>query len=296
MDIAKYIGLFLLKNRFCYIPGMGNLEIKKIPATYDGNVLNPPVYDIFITPSGAIDDSLANFIATNEKISIANASNAIRNFATESKAALQRGTTIVIPSIGHFVDINGKIQFITDANFKFTPTPLPVVKQAPHTIQEEKPEPDQQPLYSGAVTHRRANWGKIIMIAIIAGAVIGAVIAGINFVSKRPSNTPPEATTATPVTTVEPLTDSATMAEPAAQPAETAAPGQLKVILNTYNTKEKAQSRQSKLTSFGNTVEMIEKDSNTFYIVMPIAATADTTRVLDSLRALFNPSGVSIYR
>ena len=42
MDIAKYIGLYLLKNNFCYLHGLGNLEIKRRPAVYEGDSLHAP--------------------------------------------------------------------------------------------------------------------------------------------------------------------------------------------------------------------------------------------------------------
>ena len=68
MDIAKYIGQYLLKNSFCYIHGLGNLEISKKPAFYDGKSLQAPTYEIVLSSGGSIDDNFANFIATNEQI------------------------------------------------------------------------------------------------------------------------------------------------------------------------------------------------------------------------------------
>ena len=78
MDVAKYIGLFLLKNNFVYIHGLGNLELRKRPASFNGEALQGSTYEVVMTPMGSIDDNLANFIATNEQISISKASNAHR--------------------------------------------------------------------------------------------------------------------------------------------------------------------------------------------------------------------------
>src|SRR5690606_10255444 len=129
-DVAKYIGLFLLKNKFAYVHGLGNLEIKKKPAAYEGEALTGSVYEIELTPMGSIDDNLANFIATNEQISISKASNALRDFSTEAREKLEQGETVSIPSIGIFAEENGKIVFITDPHFQFNPTPIPSIRVA----------------------------------------------------------------------------------------------------------------------------------------------------------------------
>lgn len=295
MDIAKYIGLFLLKNNICYIPGMGNLEIKKVSASHDGTALQAPAYEVKVTPSGSIDDSLANFIATNEKISIANASNGIRTFATESKAVLNAGGTVVIPSLGYFTEADGKLQFVTDAGFRFTPAPIPTVKHATRITETSKPASASQTSYTPAP---KTNWGKTALIGIIAGAALGAILAGVVYVNN--SSPSPEAETV--VTESEPVVAEDTLSQPAADtaqpaPANISNNGQYKVILNTYTSREKAEKRFSKLTNFGNAVEMVQKDSSTYHILLPVTGSlADTAHVLDSLKALFNPNGVSIYR
>src|SRR6185437_14180538 len=102
MDVAKYIGLFLLKNHFCYIHGLGNLELHKKSASYDGTALQAPSYEVVVTPAGSIDDNLANFIATNEQTSISKASNALRDFSIQARADLQAGKEVLIPHIGKF--------------------------------------------------------------------------------------------------------------------------------------------------------------------------------------------------
>src|ERR1700744_6690000 len=99
MDLAKYIGVFLMKNRFCYIHGLGNLEVKKKPANYDGKMLQAAPYEVIITPAGSIDDTLANFIATNEQISISKAANELRDFSTKAKADLEAGKELSRPFI-----------------------------------------------------------------------------------------------------------------------------------------------------------------------------------------------------
>lgn len=130
MDVAKYIGLFLLKNNFVYIHGLGNLELRKRPGSYDGDNLQAPSYEVVMTPMGSIDDNLANFIATNEQISISKASNSLREFSQQSRADLQAGKPVIIPSIGSFVEDRGKITFIIDPTFQYAPPSLPSMRVA----------------------------------------------------------------------------------------------------------------------------------------------------------------------
>lgn len=299
MDIAKYIGLFLLKNNFCYVPGLGNLEIKKIAASHDGNALKAPVYEVRVTPSGSIDDSLANFIATNEKISIASASNAMRTFATESKTILQKGETVTIPSLGHFVEQDGKMQFVTDPNFKFTPAAIPTIKHAPKAVEQIKPITTHKPIEPAYNKESNINWGKTVLLGLAIGVVAGLATGGFMYLSNASAEKKAATAKAEELKAEVVETTPATEAVPeATQPTPPAPiPGQYKVIINTYNTQAKAEKRQSKLTGYGNTVELIAKDSTTYYLVIPISASpADTARMLDSLKRTFNPEGVSIYR
>ena len=133
MDIAKYIGLFLLKNHYCYIHGLGNMELVKRPATHDGKALQPPSYEVQVTPGGSIDDNLANFIATNEQISISKAANTLREYSIQARKDMAEGKEVPIPHIGHFIEGGGRVKFVTDANFRYTPAGIPTIKNSKKT-------------------------------------------------------------------------------------------------------------------------------------------------------------------
>lgn len=315
MDVAKYIGLFLLKHNFCYIPGLGNLEIKRKPANYTGDVLNAPSLEVLVTPGGSIDDSLANFIATNEKISIASASNAMRNFADNAKILLQEDKEVIIPSLGKFIMQNGRMQFITDPHLKQAPAAIPAVKQTVST-PEPTPQPattTTQPQFSKYNTAPSkpvsTNWGNIIIVSAIILLVLGGIGYGIYYMSQRPdeavTTTEPQAEQPKQEVVTTPDTATNTAATPdtnatttAAAPATVSANGMMnaKVIINIY-LKEKADKRVKQLTTYGNTVEMIQKDSILYYVVMPVSFLPnDSTKVVDSLRRKFNPTGRDIVR
>ncbi len=311
MDIARYIGLFLLKNNFCYIHGLGNLTLKKRPATHDGEMLKGPEYEVLLTPTGSIDDNLANFIAVNEQISIAKASNALRDFSISARAELQEGREVIIPALGRFVQKENMIRFVTDPHLQYTPRAIPTVRIAKKT-EEEKTAPQK----TGQSSSRppSVNKGKIVIWILILGIVIAGIIFGIQFISEQAAtNTPvPAENIITPVLPEpEPALTDVTSDTTLLSDAETetqhatntelvgTADGLLsyEVILNEYDNFARADKREKQLISFGNKVRVRSKDSSTHYVVMPMnTPAADTTRILDSLRKLFNPQGVSIYR
>ncbi len=318
MDVAKYIGLFLLKNNFVYLPGLGNLEIMKNPATYDGQQLLPPSHTVSLTPTGSIDDNLANFIATNEQTSISKASNELREFSIQARMDLNEGKEVNIPSIGKFVASGGKIIFITNPGFQKAPSNVPAqLVRKTEEVRKPAPQPtaDARPakVYSGT----SVNWGKIVIWALIVAVVASAIFFAIKFI---PSNNnadvapadslntqavPPDSAMQTPgmIDSNAIATDTSAAYRDSMATAAAATPVaangmlQYKVLLSTYDNLPRAQKRESQLNSFGNKVELVTKDSTMYYVVMPVTSSvADTAMILDSLKKKFNPKGVSIYK
>lgn len=198
MDIAKYIGLYLLKNQTCYIHGLGNIELRRKPASYDGRNLVPGTSEVVVIPVNTVDDSLANFIATNEQISISKASNALKDFASIAAAEIQAGREVLIPAIGSFYDVNGKLQFATAPQLQLTPSPIPAEKSLPRrntgvtaTMQAQPNYEQQAPVYTpppASVPQSPyqqppfeeeakggMNWGRVILFVLILMALIGGV-------------------------------------------------------------------------------------------------------------------------
>jgi nucleoid DNA-binding protein len=299
MDIAKYIGLYLLKNNYSYIPGLGNLEMKKRPASHDGTTLTGPAYEVIVTPGGSIDDSLANFIATNEQISISKASNGIREFSTTARQELQAGKEVVIPALGKFVETGGKIQFITDPHIQYTPRAIPTVKHVAHT-QERQAE--QKAIYSNPnITKKEVNWLKISLFVLIPVILIVAVVLGMNYMNSQPEETVvEEPVVEQPVVAAPPPVDTTTVVDTMAAPASNVAAANgilnFKLIIRE-GSKSSVERRAKQLQGMGKTVEVVMKDSATWYVVLPVsAAIADTAHVIDSIRLTLNPKGVRVYQ
>ncbi|MFT4060807.1 MAG: hypothetical protein QM642_00465 [Edaphocola sp.] len=320
MDIAKYVGLFLLKNEYCFLPGIGSLQVEKRSAVYDKEAqkMASPTYEVnFRATGGSIDDSFANFIANNERISIAHAANQLKDFCARSKAELLDGQEVHIPGIGKFVpDGNNVIRFDADPHLHIEGKAIPFFKNnvaAPMAPQEEKlsniierttfkePKADEEIEYQAPAI----NWPKIIILGVVLLALIGGGIYAYWYFANR--NTAPETNEpvqsgqeAVPTTdTVQTATAAAPVAnsdtQATAAPPVTNAGGIVKynVAIQHYDNKEKAEARAAKLRSYGNTgVSVTAKDSANYYVTVSIEGNvADTAAVVDSLRRLFNPSG-----
>jgi len=311
MDIAKYIGLFLLKNDYCYLPGIGNLEIKRKPASYDptSQQLHSPEYELLYTQTiGSIDDRFANFIANNERISIAHAANAIREFTAQSKQMLRNGHDLPIPGIGKFAGDNaGSIRFIPDANLHIEGKAIPFFKTSTR-VEEQKEKPISEIYQNTSFREPRAdeeivlkpaqvNWGKIALLSFLGLIIIGGALlifwyynnnnSSANFPEQQ--DEPEQVVETSPANETNPLSDTLNTTAPASAGATVAAGA--KVIINEYSDAARADRRLKQLQSYGNPVELVERDSN-YYIVLPVnGIITDETAYLDSLKRIFNPNG-----
>lgn len=312
MDIAKYVGLFLLKNEYCFLPGIGSLQIEKTPSVYDKDAqkMTAPAYEVkYRQAGGSIDDSFANFIANNERISIAHAANHLKDFCARTRIDLREGREVAIPGIGKFTGgANEAIHFATDPHLQIEGKAIPFFRNSTAVDQKREeaisniierttirePKADEEIEYKAP----SVNWGKIFTLIVILLVVVGGIAFGVWYMNKEKTNMPAEPETIqetdTATTRVEqPVQDAATTAPDV--PAEGST---YKVAIQQYTTKEKAEARVAKLRSYGNsTVEMFAKDSATYYVIMSVPATGDTTKVIDSLKRQFNPGGkVTIIR
>lgn len=325
MDIAKYVGLFLLKSEYCFLPGIGSLQIHKSPAVFNKETkqMDAPTYSVrFAKGAGSIDDSFANFIANNERISIAHASNYLREFCAQAKADLKQRKEVEIPGIGKFVSIaNEVIQFVADPHLHIEGKSIPVFKNVAAKQEQQgetlsniierttfkEPKADEEIEYKAP----KINWGKIILLSgvlllIVAAAIYMFVTFGMGDKDEQPVQTeqqpaPTINNDATQVTPTDTAIDANINSTDSGNSVNntlsrtTNADGTIsyKVLLQTYNSQVKADTRVSKLKSYGNSnVEVLVKDSTNYYVVMNMTSAAiDTTKIVDSIKRLFNPGG-----
>lgn len=218
MDVAKYIGFFLLKNEQCYVSGLGTLQLIRKAASYDGEQLHAATQEIIMVPGGNVDESLANYIATNEQISITKASNALKEFSTETKTALQAGNTVTLPHLGKFTANDGRIGFITTPQLQYK-APSIAAKKGISLQQNERPPiphqafipttpvgapkmpigqdpsmPQAQPYMAQQPERKeRLNWARIIFVLLLLIIMAGAAYYGyVRYMApKAPATTRP---------------------------------------------------------------------------------------------------------
>ena len=301
MDIAKYIGLFLLKNQYCYIHGLGNMELKRRAASHDGSNLQGGGYEVTVTPGGSIDDNLANFIATNEQISISKAANALREYSTQAKTDIFAGKDVIIPNIGKFAAQDGKIRFVTDENFKYTPVGIPIIKNSKQ-LDEQNARPAHVPSFPPPQKANSVNWSMVILVIVLL-LIVGGGGYGIYYYMQQ--NKPaPVAPAPAKVDTVKPapapVVDTSHIVKDTVKTApavDTNAVSAMQMVIGSYATKERAEKRVRNLKINGNHVESIQKDSTTFLVVASVnCRIVDTAHMKDSLQKLFGYHPVVLYK
>lgn len=314
MDIAKYIGLFFLRTEYVYLPGIGNLEIKKSPSAYSSELgqISPPTADVvFSSTIGVIDDSFANFVANNERISLAAAANAISEFSRFVKKEIHESRTVEIPGIGNFYNKAGVIDFKTNDNFEYKPKAIPNFKNA--TKEYSRKEESIQEIYENTefktpnaqeyieLEKPKINYGKLIMLIILAVLVLGGLGYLIYYLS-QPDNTVKTATNTENAINAENSVntnsiidsmqnDSSNVATP------TQSGNEYHIISNEYKTLAQAEARSNRLNSINYNTEVRTKDSSIFYVVVKIPSTQAQEVAVDSIKKLLNPRyDVRIYQ
>jgi len=305
MDIAQYIAGFLLKNQFCYLHGLGNLELRRKPASYDGEALQGPQYTVALTRGGSIDDNLAAYIAHGEQTSISKAANALREFSTQTRAELAAGNDVALPGVGRFTMRGGAIDFVSDETLAYTPPSIPVIKNAKRL--------EEQPVFS-TITNTPAQpapdadraapsiaWGKVALLVLLLAGIGAAGYFGWKYLTAPEDSEPAPVAASTPVpvdtpAATQPTAPDSLQAQPAAdaQPVQQA-PGEMRIVLNTYTTRARADQRVRFLrsTAMGDVATVRAVDSTRYEVTLPYAGAAtDTTRVLDSLSRVYGGRAV----
>ena len=303
MDIAKYIGLFLLKNHFCYVHGLGNLELKKQPANFDGKLLLAPSYKVIVTSGGSIDDNLANFIASNEQVSISKASNELRDFSVQARKDMELGKSVALPGIGKFVEENGKVKFINDESFSFSPAGLPTIRNSKQLEEQiNKPVPIQAPIpIPQPQKSKSINWTMIILIIVLL-VILGGGGFGYYYYTTTKSRKPlpPEVPYKdTAMLALENLRrDSLRVADSIrlAGISDTMVIN-FKVIIASFPDLPEADKYVKKFKLKGGNAEVYVKDTANYLVLEQVACRSkDTTSLFDSFKKVYNYQDVKAFK
>lgn len=305
MDIAKYIGLFLVKYQYCNLPNLGDFAVVKKAASYSEGQVKAPEYEVrFSFSGGLIDDAFPNFIATNERTSIANAANAVKDFCTQTKLTLAEGGTVLIPGFGKFVQTNGKNDFIPDQNIHVETPGIPIFKintaatrssVEGETIAElhEKMQLKEPSLQDDIVIKPpKVNWSKVVVLLLIVGVVLALVGGAIWYMNNNKEQSenvaPAPAVNEVPPATVRDTVNPDTAAQ---QPVATGAPGSYTFAILNFKDKESAEKKEKQLKGFGHDVALKPVSDSNIILTITLPAVSDTLATKDSLRRFFNPRG-----
>jgi len=319
MDIGKYVGLFLLKNEFCYLPGFGSLQVIKRATVFNKETQKTEAqgYEVsFVRGGGAIDDTFANFIANNERVSIAHAANHLKDYCTFIKMEFNEGNDVLIPGIGKFIcnPEKDEILFVTDADLIIQGRQIPYFKVSNEVVEKKKEDSlssiiqkttFSEPKSSDEIVIKPAqvNWGKVALVCGAVVLIIGIVVFIIMQMSKSNDAdiTPPvvqetqtiiEDKIDQPTQNIVPATISDTNQSPQ---VNTATNNGIKIIVNSYTTKERAEARMKRLVSYSySNLETVEHgtDSLKYHVVINInEPVQDIDRTVDSVKKLLNPNG-----
>ncbi len=296
MEIDKYIGQFILKNNFCYIHGLGNLELVKRPAVHDGKALQAPTYEVVVTAGGSIDDSFANFIATNEQISISKAANGLREYSMQARKDMAAGKEVPIPGIGKFTEENGRVKFTTDANFRFTPAGMPTLKNSKQ-LEDQKITPAHKPSYPPPASANSVNWTMVIIVAVLL-VILGAGGYGFYYYKSQQAASQPAPHMADTIVQAPPAPIVDTMRKDTVATApvvDTNAINAYRMVIGEYPNKAKAEARLRRLKIDGSKVEIITSDSVTFKVLATVnCRVVDTVHYKDSLQKFYGYKNVMI--
>ena len=316
MDIGKYIGKFLIKNKYCSLSGLGVFELKKIPAYELKNEMANPSHLVTFTPIGSIDDTFASFIASFENVSISNASNNIKEYCINAKEEISKTGKFEIENLGKLTSSNRKIVFQQNADldlgFASAPiTPIEIKPISAETQEKIKEDFSYPPANTTYLRAKQTNWLKIaIPVLAIAGIAIAGYFGYNYYKNNLDTKNEPTINAETPAVQIDTIANTidtttaiqqadttkkdtvTTTIDTVAKPTQPTAIGkEFKVSVFSFDNEASATAKVNKLNGYGNKASVV--NSNGQFIVTLLASNPsnDTLKIVDSLRRFFNPKG-----
>jgi hypothetical protein len=321
MDISKYIGLYLVKNGYCSLPGLGTLSLEKIGAKrFDATTIDPPKYNITFNAVGSIDDKFPHFIAINENISTNNATNAISVFGREVKEEIANNRPFVLEGLGRYTNVNGKMFFQQNSDLDLSEFTVVVPENVQPIVDNTRVNQadkdvtqtiDFKTVLNNPIKESTFSIGKVLLpIGLLAVLAVGGYF-GYNYLKNSQNKQIAQVPVVdTNVVVSTPITDSAIVDSAKVIPTDSlntavtkvdsvnkaatapvASGPAMKVAILTYRTEMEANAKSKKLTSYGNNTNVLKVDSVNYQVVLNLATTNRAPEmIIDSLRKFFNPN------
>ncbi len=300
MDIGKYIIKFLIKNKYCSLPGLGAFELQKVSAAIkkeQGEII-PAKFEVKFSSLGSIDDTFASFVANHENVSISNTSNNIKEFCRIVKEEIAQNGKYTIEHLGFLTMQNNKIAFVQtdELDLGAEALPLPPIDTLLKSNANKKLD-FSYPSAQSSYKRKKLSLGRFVLPALLIIAIgIGSFAAYKYIADNQKKDKPEEQNTSLPLqkdttTAAIPVKDT-TSVQPVAAPARPAGATPLhKVAIFQTATEATANARAAKWKKYGNLTEVENLNGNFIVSILASHPTNDTTLLVDSLRRFFNPKG-----
>lgn len=301
MDISKYIVKFLIKNRYCSLPGLGSFVVEKKSAAIhsEQGEITPAKFEVRFSPMGSIDDTFASFIANHENVSISNTSNNIKEFCRTVKEEISKSGKYTIENLGYLTMQNNKIAFVQtdELDMGLAALPLPPIDTNLKNNANKKLDFSYPSAYT---TYRRKkiSLGKYILPALLVLLIgTGCYFAYRYIAENQNQEQTPAENASLPLlkdTITTSPTDTAKGSSPlagASQAGSSNANPIYKVAIFQTAVEATARARAAKWEKYGNLTE-VQNNNGTFIVSILASHPAnDTAMLVDSLRRFFNPKG-----
>jgi nucleoid DNA-binding protein len=310
MDISKYIIKFLIKNRYCSLPGLGSFEVEKKSAAIskqDGEI-TPAKFEIKFSPLGSIDDTFASFIANHENVSISNTSNNIKEFCRSVKEEIAQNGKFTIENLGYLLMQNNKIAFVQtdELDMGLSALPLPPIDTNLKNNANKKLDFSYPSSYT-SYRRKKLSVGKFVLPALLIILIATGCYFAYTYIAENQKSEQPaaESNTTLPLQkdsaavnvkadSVQTNKDSAIApsAAPAnPQPAANGTNPLYKVAIFQTASEATAKAKATKWQNYGNLTEVQNVNGNFIVSILASHPANDTTLLVDSLRRFFNPKG-----
>ena len=309
MDINKYIIQFLIKNKYCSLPGLGSFDLKKVSAAIkkENGEIVPSKFEITYSMLGCIDDTFASYMASEENVSISNSSNNIKQYCISAKEELAREGKFTIDHLGFLTMQNNKITFVQtdELDMGKWALPLPDIDTNLKSSTNKKLDFSYPAAQSAYVGKSKSINKFVIPILILLAVIIFAFVAykyyknntdisssdmnSTNIATQNTQENVADTNASTPIiadsSTTKPLQTEASI------PNNNGNNPLYKIAVFSTSVQATADAKAKKWKNYGNLTD-VQLMGDQFVVTM-IAShpTNDTTLLIDSLRRFFNPKG-----
>lgn len=285
MKLAPLLAQFLYVNKHLELPGIGSfmLDPSVIIEESDHKTGKPAnVEGVSFKSDTSIKESpdLVQYISAQTGKMKALAAADLDSYLQLALQFLNIGNPFLVEGIGSLVKVKS-------GQFTFAPGELMTEKIKEYSAREISATSSTEESFSKA-EKEKINWRRpVLLILIVAGLGLG-IWGGYTMYKNMKSNNNSESPTEN--TTALPITDTTGETQENGNLAEQKTPaGKFKFVVEVAK-KERGLARFNTLKSYGLNVNMETRDSQNYklFFILPASA-SDTSRILDSLCALYTP-------